>query len=187
MYISKLNVPQASGEGTAFEMGQLIQQNIRQLQPIFEPAQDEIVYRYLDRVVSVGLRLGAYGPPDQIPPELLGQDITYTFNNPLQTERDRRKVAQFQEGVAIAGAAAQMDPSLLLELNPIRWVRDAMHGVGVPADWLKPEEVAMQERLQAQQQVAQQQQLEQAGQAAEVAQAGGAAAAQIEQAVNGAA
>lgn len=183
MYISKLNIPQASGEGTAFEMSQLVQQNIRQLQPIFEPAQDEIVYRYLDRVVSVGLRLGAYGPPDRIPPELFGEDITFTFFNPLQAARDRRKATQFQEASGVAAAAGQLDPSLLLELNPIRWVRDAMMGIGAPADWLQPEEAAMQARMKAQAEQQKQAQIEQLGQAADVAARGGEAAVNIGQAM----
>lgn len=182
MYISKLNMPQASGEGTAYEMSQLIQQNIRQLQPIFEPAQDEIVYRYLDRLVTTALRMGAYGPQEDIPKDLLGQDITFTFNNPLQSERDRRKAAQFQEATGIAGAATQMDPGLMTEMNPIQWVRDAMRGIGAPADWLKPEEIAMQERMQNAQQQQEQQQMAQMAQTADIAQRGGTAVNQLAQA-----
>jgi len=182
LYISKLNMPQAAGEGTAYEMSQLIQQNIRQLVPIFEPAQDEIVYRYLDRIVTTAMRLGAYGPIENIPRDLLAQNITYTFNNPLQAERDRKKAAQFQEAMGIGSAALQLDPSLATELNPIQWVRDAMQGIGAPADWLKPEEIAMQERMQMAAQQQQQQEQQQMAQMADTLQRGGTGVNQIAQA-----
>ena len=184
LYISKLNIPGAASE-TAYEVSQIIAQNIRQLQPVFEPAQDEIVYQYLDRVVSTGIRLGAYGPIEEFPEELQGREVTFIFNNPLQQERERRKVSQFQEATAIAATAAQLEPSVLLDSEPIRWFRDAIRGTGAPADWLKDEEEADQQRAVQAQQREMQQGLEQAGAIAEVAQMGGDAAKSVNEAVNG--
>ena len=183
MYISKLNIPGTSSE-TAYEVSQLIQQNIRQLQPIFEPAQDEIIYPYLNWVVSTGLRLGAYGPPESFPEEMRGQDVSYTFFNPLQQERDRRLVAQAQEAAQIAAGIAEIDPSVLADAEPIQWFRDAMRGTGAPANWLKAEEEGDALRAQRAQAEQQQQQIEQAGQVAEIARTGGEAAQAIEGAVN---
>jgi len=182
MYISKLNMPDAAGEGTAYEMSQLIMQNIRQLQPIFEPAQDEIPYRYLDRVVSTGMRLGAYGPLEDVPRDLRGHDITYTFFNPLQAERDRKRAAQFQEAAGIAEVAMGIDPSLLVEMNPIQWVRDAMRGIGAPADWLLPEQAAMQQRMAALAEQQQQIEMQSAGQMAQIIEHGGKGVNEIAQA-----
>ncbi len=184
MYISKLNIPGSSSE-TAYEVSQLIQQNIRQLQPVFDPAEDEIITRYLDPVLSTGLRLGAYGPVENFPPELRGREITYTFNNPLSQERQRRKVGQFGESVQLAGAIAEVDPSALVDAEPIRWFRDAMRGVGAPADWLKKEEDADRIRGQQAKQQQAQQQMDQVAQVAEVAKAGGEASQEIEKAMAG--
>jgi hypothetical protein len=185
MYISKLNIPGTSSE-TAYEVAQIVQQNIRQLQPIFEPAQDEIIYQYLDRVVNTALRLGAYGPIEEFPEELQGREVTYTFNNPLQQERERRKVAQFQEAVGIAGAVAEVDPSILIDAEPIQWFRDAMRGTGAPADWLKPEDEADQQRAQLAEAQQMQQELEQVAQVAETAKMGGEAAQAVDGALGGA-
>lgn len=184
MYISKLNIPGAASE-TAYEVAQIVQQNIRQLQPIFEPAQDEIIYQYLDRVVSTGIRLGAYGPIEDFPIELQGQEVTYTFNNPLQQERERRKVAQFQEAAQVAAVAGELDPSTLIDAEPIQWFRDAMRGVGAPADWMKPEDEADQIRAQQAQQTQARQEMEQVAQVAEVAKMGGEAMQAVDGALGG--
>lgn len=181
MYISKLNLPGASSE-TAYEVSQLIQQNIRQLQPIFEPVEDEIITQYLDRVVSKGLRLGAFGPIEEFPEQLQEQEITYSFRNPLQEERERAKVAQFQEAAQITQAAIQLEPGVAADMEPIQWFRDAIQGTGAPANWLKPIEVAEQIRQQQAEEAAQQQQMQQMAQLAEVAKMGGEAG----QAVNAA-
>ena len=186
MYISKLNLPGSANRGeTAYEVSQIVQQNIRQLQPIFEPIEDEIITQYLDRIYSTGLRMGAFGPIDFFPEELQGREITYSFNNPLTEERERKKVAQFQETAGVLRIGAELDPSLVLETDPVKMMRDAIQGIGAPADWMQPAELAAQQREAQRNAQAQQAQMQQLGQVAEVAKMGGEAAQAIEGAMNG--
>ena len=138
-YLSKINLPQ-SREKTAYETARLVEEYVRNALPLFEPLEDEYNAAVLDAVMSRGLRLGAYGPPDMIPEPLRGQDVRFRFVNPLREAMAKRKVMAFQESASILATAAQIKPESLAEVDVNQMLRDALHGAGAPAAWFKSDE-----------------------------------------------
>jgi hypothetical protein len=147
-YLSKINLPQ-SREKTAYETARLVEEYVRNALPLFEPLEDEYNATLLDAVMSRGLRLGAYGPPDMIPEALRGKDVRFRFVNPLREAMAKRKVMAFQESTQILAAAAQFKPEALAAIDVNAMMRDALHGAGAPAGWMKSEEMMAQEQAAA--------------------------------------
>lgn len=190
-YISKLQ-PMAAAQRTktAYETSQIVQEYIRNALPLFEPIEDEWTGRTLDLVTEKAMRAGAYGPVDRdgipvdMPDILLGQNLTYEFNNSLKEARDRQVINAFQESGQLIAMAAQIDPGSIAEVDTRTAFRDAFGAVpGSHSDWL----VDAKQAEAARQQIATQQQeqaaLQQAGQVAEVAGAAGGAAQQVQAAM----
>ena len=192
-FINKL-APLASAqrEKTAYETSQIVAEYIRHALPLFEPIEDEDAGRTLDLVTEKVMRAGGYGPVDRngipvdMPDPLLGQNITYEFNNSLKEARDRQVINAFQESGTLIAMAAQMDPSTVAEVDIRTAFRDAFGSVpGSRADWLVDQNQAALARQQMQQQMAEQQGIQQAGQVAEVANTAGQAAQEVQAAMNG--
>lgn len=153
-YINKLMLPPASGEMTAYEVEQRMEEFIRQALPIFGPIEAEYNGGILDTTAQILLRLGAYGPSDKMPEALQGQGMTWRFESPLQEASERQKVNQFNDVAGLTQVAAQVDPSAPKNINTRKAFRDAVSGTGAPADWLLPQEevdaAAEQDAAQAQ-------------------------------------
>jgi hypothetical protein len=167
-YLSKINLPQ-SREKTAYETARLVEEYVRNALPLFEPLEAEYNAGILDAVMNRALRLGAYGPPDMIPEALRGKDVQFRFVNPLREAMAKRKVMAFQESTGILAAAAQFKPDALAAVDVNTMLRDALHGAGAPALWLKSEEQMAAEQAQAQQMQQMQQLAGMVGTGAEVA------------------
>lgn len=167
-YLSKINLPQ-SREKTAYETARLVEEYVRNALPLFEPLEAEYNAGILDAVMNRALRLGAYGPPDMIPEPLRGKDVQFRFINPLREAMAKRKVMAFQESTGILAAAAQFKPDALAAVDVNTMLRDALHGAGAPALWLKSEEQMVAEQAQAQQMQKMQQMAGMIGSGAEVA------------------
>ena len=120
-------------------------------------------------MMNRALRLGAYGPPDMIPEALRGKEVQFRFVNPLREAMAKRKVMAFQESTSILAAAAQFKPEALAAVDVNTMLRDALHGAGAPALWLKSEEQMAAEQAQAQQMQQMQQLAGMIGSGAEVA------------------
>ncbi|AXV15114.1 hypothetical protein CYG48_05000 [Neorhizobium sp. SOG26] len=192
-YISKLQ-PMASAQQTktAYETSQIVQEYIRNALPLFEPIEDEWTGRTLDLVTEKIMRAGGYGPvdrngiPEDMPEILLGQNITYEFNNSLKEARDRQVVQGFMESGQLIAQAAQMDPSLVAEVDVRTAFRDAFAAVpNARADWLVDEKQAQQSREAINAQRGAQAEMQQIGDGAAVAGQVGQAAQQLQAAMNG--
>ena len=183
-YLSKINLPQ-SREKTAYETARLVEEYVRNALPLFEPLEDEYNAAMLDAVMARGLRLGAYGPPDRIPEPLRGQDVRFRFVNPLREAMAKRKVMAFQESTQILAAAAQFKPESLAAIDMNAMLRDALHGAGAPAGWMKSQEQMAAEQAQAAQMQQMQQLAGMVGTGAEVAKSVGEADMALQQAAAG--
>lgn len=140
-YLTKLNLPQ-QGDRTAYETAQLVEEFIRASIPLFEPMETEYNARLLDMSAQTLLRLGALGPTEEIPDTLAGQDIEFSFSNPLQDAINRNKVMQFQGAYQVSQMAREMDPEAAADFDVRKASRDAIEGSGAPSEWLTPEEEA---------------------------------------------
>lgn len=192
-FINKL-APLASAqrEKTAYETSQIVAEYIRHALPLFEPIEDEDAGRTLDLVTEKVMRAGGYGPVDRngipvdMPDILLGQNITYEFNNSLKEARDRQVINAFHESSQLIAVAAAMDPGVGSEVNVRQAFRDAFGSIdGGRADWLVDQKQAAASRRKMEQAMAAQQQLAQVGQVAEVAGQAGQAAQEVQAAMNG--
>lgn len=104
-YINKLSLP-LTGNMTAYEVSQRIDEYIRSIGPVFEPFEEDNA-RLLEMIFAMLARLGAFGPAEMIPPEISDAEIKFTFETPVQQAYERRKMLAAQELYSFAGMVAQ--------------------------------------------------------------------------------
>lgn len=157
-YLNTLSMPQHGGpEMTAFEVGQRVQEYIRNALPLFEPMESDYNAELCDMTFETLLREGAFGPPDSIPEELQGEDIQFAFESPLAEMVERQKGQKFLEAQAMISAVAEIDPSQVQIMDFGETLRDVLGAIGAPTKWLrsKEEQVQAAEAEQAKAQAAQ--------------------------------
>lgn len=156
-FLDALTLPQRAPEMTAYEVGQRVQEYIRNALPIFEPMEMEYNAALCDETFDLLWRNGAFGSPANWPKELRGAEIEFTFESPLHDAIEQQKSQKFQEMQALVGAAIALDPSCAFLPKAEVALRDALAGVGAPTTWLNTEAfVADQKANQQAQQAAQQ-------------------------------
>jgi hypothetical protein len=157
-FIDKLAMPEPTPRMTAFELGQRLQEHIRNLLPLFEPMQIEYNTRLLDKTYATLNNMNAFkvdgsnGTPP-LPPALAATDVTWTFESPLQTAKDQVLVEYFKGALELVGLGMQAGATA----NPIKTdkaLRDAIRGMGTPATWRKDQAEFDQEAQQQAQQKA---------------------------------
>jgi hypothetical protein len=168
-YLNKLTLPQTGPEMTAYEVGQRVQDYIRQASPLFEPLEDEDNGATWETTFEVLLRAGAFGSAADMPQSLRGRDIGFRFESPLHDAIERQKGQKFNEAQQILAATLPLDPTASAQINITTAFRDVLLSIGMPAKWMRSEEDAgklVEQEKQAQQQ---QQLLQTLGQGADVA------------------
>lgn len=168
-YLNKLNLPptQESKEMTAFEVGQRVQEFIRNALPLFEPMESE----YNGQLCDIDMQLILRNNPDivqGIPDSLRGPGFEFSFESPLREAIDKQKIGQFQEAAQILTAAQALDPSAAFIIDGKTAVRDVLEAA-TPAKWLRPESVVDKMVSNAQAQQKQQQLLSMLGQGGKAA------------------
>lgn len=169
-YIDKMQLPPSTVEMTAFEVSQRLQEYIRKALPLFGPIQQEYNAPLCEDTFTLLYMNGAFGPMDQIPDSLKGQDVRFRFESPLIEAADQQLVQTFQDTANILAMAAQIDPGAPDILDAQVALRDTLRGRQVPAMWLRSEEDTAKlsaQKQQQQQQMQQAQMAEQVGNAAE--------------------
>lgn len=149
-FLNKLNLPPVGGpEMTAFEVGQRVQEFIRNAIPLFEPIEPEYNGALCEEVFGLMMREGGFGPVQNIPETLRGQEIQFKFTSPITQAEGTQKIGQFQQTAQMIAAAAALDPGIGAEVDARGAFRDALDGAGIPAKWMNSEQVAAQIRQQA--------------------------------------
>lgn len=164
-FLNTLSMPPAGGQDmTAYEVGQRVQEYIRNALPLFEPLENDYNAALCDITFETLMREGAFGPPDTIPESIQGRDVSFMFESPLATMIERQKGQKFLEAKSMAAQVADVDPSAMAIIDFKEALRDVLTGIGAPAKWLRsPEavqaaEAAEKEAVQAQQLLATMQQ-----------------------------
>lgn len=139
-YLNKLTLPQRAPEMTAYEVGQRIQQYIRDALPLFEPMENEYNGALCEETFNVMLRAGAFGSPFDMPDELRGRELTFKFQSPLHDAIEREKGAIYMEGQGFVANTMQIDPSAIHMIDTKKALRDVLTAVRVPARWMRAEE-----------------------------------------------
>lgn len=163
-YLDKIGLPPMGVEMTAFETAQRVKEYMRKITPLFSPIESEYNGSICEGTFELLLRNGAFGRIDDIPKMLRGEDIRFQFRSPLSENLDRQKAQSFQEAKAMLAESVALDEGSKLIVDIRRAMRDTLEGIGVPMDWIRPEEEIQQmeradaEAVQAQQTLAMMQQ-----------------------------
>lgn len=149
---------------------------IRQmLGPVYGRFQAEYLIPILDRCFGLALRSGVLGTP---PEELQGHNLSFKFISPMALAQRIEKVNATEQFIASVAAAAEIEPTMLDNINFDAAVQIMGTGRGVPASVLRSTDEIQQ--LRADRQKAQQQQAEQQQQQAIQQMAGQAIAKGVE-------
>ena len=169
-YLNKLGLPPRGGpDMTAYETGQRVQEWIRNALPLFEPVEMEYNAPLCEKTFTKLMRVGLFGSPFDMPEELQGREVEFTFESPLHDAIESVKGQKFLEASALTADAAAIDPSVVHIVDTKKAVRDVMHSTGIPADWMRSEaEVEERAAADAEQQQAAQM-MEQMQQGADIA------------------
>lgn len=139
-FLNKLNLPNRAPEMTAYEVGQRVQQYIRDAMPLFEPMENDYNGGLCEQTFELMLRNGAFGAPDMMPKRLRGKEIQFKFESPLHDAIERRKVSVFMEGRAMLAEAIALDPSCRAMVDAKTALRDGLTAIRFPAKWVNSEE-----------------------------------------------
>ncbi|TXJ25389.1 MAG: hypothetical protein E6Q24_14755 [Chitinophagaceae bacterium] len=155
-YLNKLTLPQRAPEMTAYEVGQRIQQYIRDALPLFEPMETEYNGAICEETFNLLMRAGAFGSMLDLPKSLLDADIQFKFESPLHEAIEREKGNRFLEAQSYIAATVQLDPSTALVVDAKKALRDVLDAIGVPAQWINSEDEveAIEEKARQQQEAA---------------------------------
>lgn len=147
-FLDSLRLPDRAPEMTAYEVGQRVQEYIRNALPLFEPMEQEYNAALCDETFGLLWRNGGFGPVENWPQKLrrsVGRfgheptDIDFGFESPLHDAIEQMKGQKFQEASQLIAGAIGMDPSLAFLPKAEVALRDALTGIGVPAKWMHSE------------------------------------------------
>jgi len=159
-YLNKLTGPSLSDnpQMTAFEVGQRVQEYVRQALPLFEPMEQDYNGALCDEVFDLGLHNGLFGSFADMPPSLRGQEIRFRFESPLTEIIDSQKGAKLLNAKQLLAQVADVAPDAAHVVDWSGAFRDALEGNRTPMEWINdPAKIAAMAQAQAQE--AQRQQL----------------------------
>lgn len=136
--LNKLMLP-AEREMTAYETQARVAEFRRSVLPFFGPVESEYHLPLLDTTFQMAIRNNQFNIRE-MPDELSGTDVTFTFDSPLHTAEGRAAVQAFQESVQILAGAAQFDQTVTTLMRFKDMTKDAVRGTGAPADWFNDED-----------------------------------------------
>lgn len=155
-YLDKLTLPPIGGpDMTAYEVGQRVQEHIRQVMPLFEPVENEYNAPLCEVTFDILMKFGVFGSPFEIPEELQRRKVEFMFESPLHDAAERAKAQRYLEATSLIANAIASDPSVAYILDNRKAAREALQVSGVPNAWMRTEgDVEAMAQQDAQQQQA---------------------------------
>ena len=153
-FLNKIALPPPGADMTAYEVGQRVQEYIRQAMPLFEPMEDGYNQPLCDKTFQIMMRSGAFGSPFDMPDELHGANVQFVFESPLHDAIEREKGQRFLEAKSMLAQAIELDPNAGDMIDASIALRDVLESIGVPAKWTRSVEdvkAMASQRQQAQQ------------------------------------
>lgn len=158
-FLNKLTMPQLGEQPnvTAFEVGQRVQEYIRQALPLFEPMEQEYNGALCDLTFDTLLHAGAFGSIMDIPRSVLGADIRMRFESPLTEIIDAQLANKLGIAKQLAATVVDVAPDAPLQVDWAKGFRQSLEGNRTPMAWFRSsKEIASIKQQQAQQQQAEQ-------------------------------
>lgn len=168
-FLNKLSLPPPGKDMTAYEVGQRIQEYIRQALPLFEPVETDYNGELCDITFDNLRRAGVFGSVNEIPESLQGADVQFRFESPLHEAIERQRGQKFVEVRDTLAVAMQIDQINNPNVDTQTALRDVLNGIHAPAKWLRDERAVEQMMAEAAQKAQGQQMMAQAAQIAEAA------------------
>lgn len=168
-YLNKLSLPPPGIDMTAYEVGQRVQEYIRQAMPLFEPMESEYNGPLCDGTFGLLMQVNAFGSPFDMPKELRGAEIDFAFESPLHDAIERAKGQNFLEAKSMLAEAAGIDPTASYVFDAKKALRDVLTAIGTPAAWMLSETEAQNKADEAEQNMRNEQLLAQMQAGADVA------------------
>jgi hypothetical protein len=117
-FLNQLQMPDAGGDMTAYEVQKRFEEYMRRALPLFEPMETEyngalcefIFDDLLAKTPKTGAH-GAFGSLLDMPKALRSQEISFTFDSPIQQAQARKNVQAFIQGSELLKLATELDPS----------------------------------------------------------------------------
>lgn len=178
LFLDQISIPYPEGEKwTATEYRGRTEQYIMRALPLFEPMELEYNGGICETTFETITDMHGFGALFSEMPEILrNQDIRWEFESPLQAATERAKSQQFLQSMELLKVAAEADPTTIHDFDVSKGYRDALVGVGGPADWVVPEDKAAAAKAQDAKMAAMKSQVENAAQMAGAATQAGQAA-----------
>jgi hypothetical protein len=160
-FLDKLLLPPRTetGEMTAFEVSERIDQMHRVLGPVLTRLNSELLQPLILRCFKILLREGALPP---LPPQVqeMGLDVDIVFVNQLARAQQIQELQATQQWLQQVGQLAQIDPQVVDLVDVDAGARGAARTLGVPEAFIKEQREVDQLREQRAQQIQQAQMLE---------------------------
>lgn len=178
-YLNKIAMPPPvdAKQMTAFEVGQRVQEYVRNALPLFEPMEQDYNSQLCEMTWELLMAHGVFGSVWDIPQGLRGQDTKFIFKSPIHETAKKARGATFAQAKAMIADAIALDPTagkVVKVTDTIKW---ALDGLGFPTD-LVNDDATIQKAAKA---MAQQQQV---GNTVAAMHTGGQAAQSIADAAN---
>lgn len=138
-FLDTLTMPQRTAEMTAYEVGQRVQEYIRNSLPIFEPLEHEYNSSVCYETFDLMLRNGAFGSPLSWPKKMQGMEFEFRFESPLHDAIEQQKGQKWMEAKGYLADAIALDQTNAFLMDSKTALRDVMNSVGIPATWLNSE------------------------------------------------
>lgn len=143
--LNKITLPPQ--QKTAFETQARLDEYRRAILPFTGPIESDYHLPLLDISFQMAVRNKQFDFAE-MPENLEGKDITFSFEGPLNTAEGRKNVQAFMESVQIIAAGAQFDNTVPAKWNLGKMTEDAVKGTGAPVDWENNEETQQSEEDQ---------------------------------------
>ena len=153
-FLNKLQLPVFDSKMTATEVRQRTQEWIREASPLVGGIETEYNQQMCRMQFDTLRHVGAFGPEEYFPNEVMGRDVDFIFSNPLVEAKGTERGQKFLEMKATIAEAAALDPSVIYIPDASIALRDTLDGIGIPAKWLRDEDVVadmIEKEKQAQQ------------------------------------
>lgn len=138
-YLNKLFLPQAGPQMTAEEVMRRHEEWLRVAQPIIEPAEQERNSKLLEVTIEMEMQMGLWGDLKQMPKALIGKQIDFAYDNPLNDARKQTAANSYRAVLETSAQTAEIfGRPVLKNLDHNTAFRDAIAGVA-PPNWLLPE------------------------------------------------
>lgn len=139
-FLNKLTMPAPSKQMTAYEVGQRVQEWVRQSIPLFRPMEADYNGALCEATFDVLMRAGAFGSLDRIPESLQGADVRFKFKTPLREADGAQKAVALQRSRELLDMAAAVDPGSAHVVDFRNAYRAAVEGTGLEQEFIRGRE-----------------------------------------------